>query len=27
LVFYALRASSILKAQGISFDKKVSGGH
>ena len=27
LVFYALKASSILKAQGISFDKKVSGGH
>ena len=27
LAFYALRASSILKAQGISFDKKVSGGH
>lgn len=27
LVFYALRASSILKAQGINFDQKVSGGH
>ena len=27
LAFYALRASSILKAQGISFDSKVSGGH
>lgn len=27
LVFYALRASSILKAQGIDFDKKLSGGH
>lgn len=27
LVFYALKASSILKSQGISFDKKVSGGH
>ncbi len=27
LVFYALRASSILKAQGITFDKKVAGGH
>jgi FHS family L-fucose permease-like MFS transporter len=27
LVFYALRASSILKAQGINFDQKLSGGH
>lgn len=27
LVFYALKATSILKAQGISFDKKVAGGH
>lgn len=27
LAFYAIRASSILKAQGISFDSKVSGGH
>ena len=27
LAFYALKASSILKAQGISFDKKLSGGH
>ena len=27
LVFYALRTSSILKAQGIDFDKKLSGGH
>ena len=27
LVFYALRASAILKAQGINFDQKVSGGH
>lgn len=27
LAFYALRASSILKAQGINFDQKVSGGH
>ncbi|WAC40366.1 sugar MFS transporter [Pedobacter sp. SL55] len=27
LVFYALKASSVLKAQGISFDKKLSGGH
>ena len=27
LAFYALRASAILKAQGINFDKKLSGGH
>lgn len=27
LIFYALRASTILKAQGINFDQKVSGGH
>ncbi|RZK51436.1 MAG: MFS transporter, partial [Pedobacter sp.] len=27
LVFYALKASSILKAQGIRFDEKISGGH
>jgi FHS family L-fucose permease-like MFS transporter len=27
LVFYALKASSILKAQGINFDEKISGGH
>lgn len=27
LAFYAIRASSILKAQGINFDSKVSGGH
>ncbi len=27
LVFYALKASTILKAQGINFDQKVSGGH
>ena len=27
LAFYALRASSILKAQGINFDEKISGGH
>jgi len=27
LVFYALRASSILKSQGINFDEKISGGH
>lgn len=27
LVFYALKASSVLRAQGISFDKKLSGGH
>lgn len=27
LVFYALKVSGILKAQGISFDKKISGGH
>lgn len=27
LAFYAIKASSILKAQGINFDNKVSGGH
>ena len=27
LIFYALRASAILKAQGINFDQKVSDGH
>ncbi len=27
LVFYAIRAQTILKAQGIDYDKKVSGGH
>lgn len=27
LAFYALRATSILKAQGINFDEKISGGH
>lgn len=27
LVFYAWKASSILKAQGIDFDQKISGGH
>ncbi|RZK57259.1 MAG: MFS transporter [Pedobacter sp.] len=27
LAFYALKASSILKAQGIDFDQKVAGGH
>jgi MFS transporter, FHS family, L-fucose permease len=27
LIFYAWKVSSILKAQGISFDKKASGGH
>jgi FHS family L-fucose permease-like MFS transporter len=27
LAFYALKATSILKSQGISFDEKVSGGH
>jgi FHS family L-fucose permease-like MFS transporter len=27
LVYYALKASSELKAQGISFDEKVTGGH
>ncbi|TKC05683.1 sugar MFS transporter [Pedobacter polaris] len=27
LAFYALRASSILKSQGINFDEKISGGH
>ncbi len=27
LAFYAIRASAILKAQGIDFDKKISGGH
>lgn len=27
LAFYAWRVSGILKAQGISFDKKISGGH
>lgn len=27
LVFYALKASSILKSQGINFDEKLSGGH
>jgi len=27
LAFYALKASSILKAQGIDFDQKISGGH
>ncbi|RZL45572.1 MAG: MFS transporter [Pedobacter sp.] len=27
LVFYALKASSILKSQGINFDEKISGGH
>lgn len=27
LAFYALKASSILKSQGINFDEKVSGGH
>lgn len=27
LVFYALKASNILKSQGINFDEKISGGH
>ncbi len=27
LAFYALKASSILKAQGIDFDQKIAGGH
>lgn len=27
LVFYALKASSVLKSQGINFDEKISGGH
>jgi FHS family L-fucose permease-like MFS transporter len=27
LAFYAWKVSGILKSQGISFDKKVSGGH
>lgn len=27
LVFYAVKATSILKAQGINFDQKISGGH
>ena len=27
LAFYALKASSILKSQGINFDEKISGGH
>ncbi len=27
LAFYAMKVSGILKSQGISFDKKVGGGH
>lgn len=27
LAFYAWKVSGILKIQGISFDKKISGGH
>ncbi|MBY0486750.1 MAG: MFS transporter, partial [Flavobacteriaceae bacterium] len=27
LAFYAWKVSGILKAQGINFDKKLSGGH